>query len=327
MADGKPDFSGVWRWSPGRYGSDITVDLSPKDIQPWADDLMKRRQENLVKDDPSNMYCLPQGTRDNLFPVHLAKIIQTSPLLVILSENLTYRQIFLDGRGLPNDPNPAFMGYSVGHWEGETLVVESSGFNDRTWLDFAGHPHSEDLRIVERFRRPDLGHLEIRKTYQDSKIYARPWTIAIRADLAPDTELLEYVCNENERDRAHLVGTASDGIDAQSVVQLTPDVLSRYVGAYEYHLPENPAPLRILQITLNSGQLIVEGNRPLIPLSATSFALTRGAVRFDFIIGNQGAANEVVVQRTQGCGGSSGVAASFACGETAGQLRLIPEFT
>jgi hypothetical protein len=102
------------------------------------------------------------------------------------------------------------MGYSVGHWDGDTLVVESNGFNDRTWLDFGGHPHSEDLRITERIRRRDFGHIDIEETLSDPKIYARPWTIVIHAALITDTEILEFVCAENEKDVRHLVGKAAD---------------------------------------------------------------------------------------------------------------------
>src|ERR1043165_7440204 len=148
--DGKPDFSGLWRRNPGRYGTDVTLDLGGDGVQPWADALMKQRQHDLVKDDPANMRCLPQGPRWNLVPFHLVKIVQTPSLIVVLSEDMSYRQIFLDGRELPRDPNPTWSGYSVGRWDGDTLVVESAGFNDRGWLDFAGHPHTEALRVVER---------------------------------------------------------------------------------------------------------------------------------------------------------------------------------
>ena len=120
------------------------------------------------------------------------------------------RQIFTDGRSLPKDPNPAWMGYSVGRWEGETFVVESNGFNDRTTLDFIGHPHSEALRVTERFRRKDFGHIALQCTFDDPKAYRKPWTIAVEAGYVPDTELLEYVCNENEKDRGRLVGQIAD---------------------------------------------------------------------------------------------------------------------
>lgn len=116
------------------------------------------------------------------------------------------RQIFLDGRGLPRDPNPSWLGYSVGKWDGDTLVVDTIGFNDRTWLDIGGHPHSESLRITERFRRVDLGHLELRITIDDPKTFAEPFTVTKHPKLRADYEMLEYICNENERDSGHMVG-------------------------------------------------------------------------------------------------------------------------
>ena len=320
--DGKPDLSGVWRWNPGRYGNDVTLDLAPGEIQPWAEALAKERQETLAKDDPANMQCRPQGPRANLVPFNLAKVVQMPGLVVVMSEDMSFRQIFTDGRALPADPNPSWMGYSVGRWEGDTLVVESLGFNDRTWLDFIGHPHTEALRVTERWRRRDFGHIEIEKTFDDRGAYTRSWTIAVTAEFVPDTDLLEYVC-ENERDRAHLVGTASDGIDMTRVVTLAGDILSRYAGTYEYRLPESPDRLRALQLTLKDGHLFVDGNRALVPLSTTRFVLTRGAVRMDFVLDERGTPNSVVVHRVQGCGGSSGVAASVACGETAAEVTAV----
>ena len=133
----------------------------------------------------------------------MSKIIQTPSLIVILNPDLTYRQIFTDGRALETDANPSWMGYSVGHWEGDTLVVESAGFNDRTWLD-RGYPHTEALRAVERYRRADFGHLTLEVELHDPALYTAPWKATVEAQLAADTELLEYVCNENEKDRAHL---------------------------------------------------------------------------------------------------------------------------
>jgi hypothetical protein len=114
-----------------------------------------------------------------------------------------FRQVYTDGRKLPVDPQPAWLGYSVGKWEGDTLVVDSSGFNDRSWLDAYGHPHSEALRIQERFHRRDFGHMDLQLTIDDPKMYTRPFAIKVTEVLLPDTDILEYVC-ENETDRAHL---------------------------------------------------------------------------------------------------------------------------
>ena len=138
---------------------DIATDLKPGEVQPWAAALFAQRMSEFGKDDPSTIGCLPLGPR-HVTGGGLRKIVQTPALILILHEDLAYRQVFMDGRPLPTDPNPSFMGYSVGRWEGDTLVVESSGFNDRTWLDFGGHPHTEALRTTERYRRTSVGRIE-----------------------------------------------------------------------------------------------------------------------------------------------------------------------
>ena len=116
----------------------------------------------------------------------------------------------MDGRELPRDPNPSFMGYSVGHWVADTLVVETVGFNDTSWLDYGGHPHSEALKMTERITRTDFGHLAVDVRIEDSNYYRRAWTVPSRAELAADTGMLGYVCNENQKDEAHMIGKASD---------------------------------------------------------------------------------------------------------------------
>src|SRR5579862_1950772 len=137
------------------YSANITTDLAPKEILPWAEALSRQRLDDLGKDDPETIGCLPGGPR-HITGGGIRRIIQTPSIIAVVYEDLSYRQIFMDGRRLPEDPNPSWMGYSVGHWDGDTLVVESSGFNDRSWLDFAGHPHTESLRITEHFRRRDF---------------------------------------------------------------------------------------------------------------------------------------------------------------------------
>jgi hypothetical protein len=132
------------------------------------------------------------------------KLIQEPDLVVLLYETGPPRQIYLDGRKLPSDPNPSWMGYSIGQWDRDALVVESAGFNGKMWLDLAGHPTTEALRVTERFRRLDFGHLELALTIDDPKAYTKPWTATERLELSPDIDLLEFVCNENERDLKHL---------------------------------------------------------------------------------------------------------------------------
>ena len=290
-AEGKPDLSGIWQWSQFYYN--VAERLTPEDIQPWARELVARRMDNLAKDHPASFQCLPLGPRLNLYPPLLAKIIHTPTVLVLLSEGLTYRQIFLDDRTLPVDPNPAFMGYSIGRWAGDTLVIESAGFKDVTWLDQAGHPHTEALRVTERVRRPDVGHLEIEETLEDPAIYAKPLRVQVTADLVPDTELLEYVCNENERDVPHLIGTASD--DQKHAVEVPASILEKYVGTYVLGLPGTPTRTS-LEIALVDGALHLGGRR-LIPLSATTFG---GAANLQFFMDDSGRVTHMIVHTAGG---------------------------
>jgi hypothetical protein len=267
--DGKPDFSGVWGTDAGPSLFYIPGDLKPDEIKPWATDLVKRRNETFQRED-QQIRCLPEGPRFNHFPALPKKIVQTPNLIIVLSEDLTYRQIFLDGRRLPENPSPSFMGYSVGHWEGDTLVVESIGYKDATWLDFAGHPHSEALRLTERYRRLDFGHIEIQETFRDPDIYSRPLTVKVVATLVPDTDLLEYVCAENEKDRPRLIGTVTEERKTSKPVTVAREVLAQYVGSYDFRWPENPTVASVWPITMADGQLFLQG-APLVPVSDTEF--------------------------------------------------------
>ena len=212
-ADGKPDLSGIWTTKPG-YTGNIARDLKAGEIsfQPWAAEVYKHRQETQGKDDPQ-AYCVLSGVpREHVVPYPF-KILNTTTgtgpgtMIVIIYEALhSYRQIFMDGRKLPKDPNPTWMGYSVGRWEGDTLVVESSGFVDNNWLDNGGHMGTESMKLTERFRRRDYGHIDLQVTIDDPKAYTKPWTVNLEFNATPDSELIEYVCDENEKDIGHLVG-------------------------------------------------------------------------------------------------------------------------
>jgi len=217
-ADGRPDLSGVWETERGPASiADLgdPVPLEFLDIgarlqgglpyKPWAAQLVKTRSvENRISDPTS--YGLPIGlVRIHTFP-NPRKIIQVPGQLVILSEyNASYRQIFTDGRKLDPDPNPTWNGYSTGKWDGDVLVVQSTGFRDGLWLDGAGNPLTDAAKITERFRRPNFGQLEITITVDDPKAYTKPWTIILRQTLRLDTELMDYIVNENEKDRQHYV--------------------------------------------------------------------------------------------------------------------------
>ena len=202
--DGKPDFSGIWQAHDGRYLNNLAADGVEVPMQPWAAKLLRERQENQAKDRPSGE-CLPHSVTD--FDAHFTpkKLIQTPGVLVILFESYhSWRQIFTDGRALPESREPAWFGYSAGKWEGNTLVVDTVGLNEKTWLDDIGHPHSDALRIIERFRRPDFGHMVVQVTIDDPKAYTKPWTVSIPWEYVADTELLDWVC-ENNKDPEHIV--------------------------------------------------------------------------------------------------------------------------
>jgi hypothetical protein len=207
-ADGKPDLSGIYQAASAMYFQNMAAGLKPGEfpIQPWAAALAKSREEQNRKDDPYS-HCMPPAVPRINVANHPFKILQMPGLVAILYETSnTFRQIFVDGRPLPKDPQPTWLGYSVGKWEGDTLAVETNGFNDRNWLDGdKGHPLSDALRVTERFRRIDYGHLEIQVTIDDAKVYTKPFTIKESLNLLPDTELLENIC-ENEKDVDHLVG-------------------------------------------------------------------------------------------------------------------------
>jgi hypothetical protein len=173
---------------------------------PWAADAVQARRAENGKDDPFT-HCLP-GTPARIHTVPLLrKIVQTPGLLLFLSEaNASYRQIFTDGRPQPQDPNPSWNGYSIGHWQGDTLVVETNGFRDGQWLDRWGSPLTNEARMTETFRRVNFGTLEIELTLNDPKAYAKPWTVRLNQSIALNTDLMDWICLENEKDFPHLVG-------------------------------------------------------------------------------------------------------------------------
>jgi hypothetical protein len=231
-ADGKPDFSGVWEFVDAFRGQSGAGTTPPAGIgqggrpigpnqffdigsgikgglpfTPWAAALRKERTDNNNKDNP-DAHCLPLGLMQLHTHPQPRKMIQTPTLLLITYEaNSGLRQIFMDGRPLPgNDAEPWWYGYSIGHWEGDTLVVQTTGLRDDVWLDVEGSPLTGSGKVTERFRRPNFGHLEIEVTVEDPKAYTKPWTVRIADRIMLNTELLEFICNENERSDDHLVG-------------------------------------------------------------------------------------------------------------------------
>lgn len=208
-ADGKPDLSGVWQADGQTYFFDLSSGLKPGDVVPlpWAKALQEQREARQHGDDPLAR-CLPHGVpRINTNGIFPFKIVQNPGLVVILYEQLNlFRQVFMDGRKLADDLNPTWLGYSTGRWDGDTLVIDTRGFNDKTWLDTSkGHPATEALHVVERFRRPTFGTLDVVATIDDAKAYAKPWTTSTQhMRLQTGTDLLEFICGENEKDLSHL---------------------------------------------------------------------------------------------------------------------------
>jgi hypothetical protein len=236
-ADGKPDLSGIWLFRgagrpPGQPGGEPAGAPPPppppppasgppaatfrnigagfKDglpLQPWAAELLKQRMAENSKDNP-DAHCLPLGLMQLHTHPQPRKIIQTPGVVVILYEaQAGVRQIFTDGRPLPHDdPQPWWYGYSIGKWDGDTLVVETTGFRDDVWLDINGSPLTNTGKLTERFRRVNYGNLEIEVTVEDPKVYTKPFTVKVSQRIMPDTELIEFICAENDRSGPHMVG-------------------------------------------------------------------------------------------------------------------------
>ena len=288
-ADGKPDLTGVWRGAGPLYRFNIAQDLNPEDIQPWAEALFLKRVRDSRKDSPLAR-CLPVSVPFHNF-FDLTRFVQTPALIVILHEspNSPHRTVFTDGRDLPKDPNPTWLGYSVGRWEGDTMVITTAGFNDRGWLDSAGHPQTEALRITERLRRRDFGHMEFEITIDDPKAFTRPFTIKTERLLAADTDLLEDVC-ENESDGRHLSGDTG--------IRLSPQLLASYAGVYEL------APGREFTVAATGDLLFVRGlNEPKLPLlvqSDTKFMSTATPNGFEFVKDAQGRVTHLILQGAEG---------------------------
>jgi hypothetical protein len=211
LEDGTPDFSGIWFQDTNKFTRDIAADLGADAVpfQPWARALYEERATGAHSREDPDANCLPQGVPKISFVPAPWKVVQQPDLIVVIYEAFTlWRQIFMDGRRLADGANPTWLGYSTGHWDGDTLVVDSAGFNGKIWLDQLGKPTTEQLRVTERFRRTDFGHMEIEATIDDPGAYTRPWTVKQTYHLLPETELLEFICNENNQDLEHLPSSA-----------------------------------------------------------------------------------------------------------------------
>jgi hypothetical protein len=225
MSDGKPDLSGIWTTAepnrktakpddgPGNQ-ADITASRQMANIgvdlkgglpyQPWLVPIVKERHENLAKDDP-HIKCMPDNFLRAYGLPHLLKFVHSPRLLIVLNEmNAGYRQVFTDGRPLPKDPSPSWQGYSSAKWSGDTLVIDTIGIRNDTWIDWDGSVLTESAKVREEMRRPDFGHLEVRVTVDDPKAYTKPWTVTLKERIVPDTELVDEICLENEKSLQHM---------------------------------------------------------------------------------------------------------------------------
>ena len=261
-ADGRPDLSGLWS------GTAVIIRVPDEALTANSKALIHERRENYFKDRPA-FKCQPRGPETF---GSWRRIIQTPSIIAIVYDSLIYRLIFMDGRKLEADPERTWMGYSVGRWEGDTLVVDSFGFNDRTWLDARGLPHTEGLRTTERYRRPNLGQTQVELTVTDPAAFAKPWTVTYDLVFAPDTEMIEGVC---EGDQSHWIGRLSDV--EQGAITVAPLTLAKYVGVYSGLWGTRQ---RTVRIQLEGGTLfangILEENVRLVPHSETFFMGTDG---------------------------------------------------
>src|SRR5579863_7862355 len=284
-ADGKPDLSGIWQAGrAGQYGYDYDVaqNLPAGSVTPWAESVREQRVQDFRKDSPLAQ-CRPVSIPFLNFR-GLSRIVQTPGVVVILYEspNSLHRTILTDGRELPGQMSPTWLGYSVGHWEQDTLVVNTAGFNDKGWLDVGGVPQTESLRLTERYRRRDFGHLELEVTFDDPKTFAKPFTLRMEKTLTPDTEIIEDVC-ENERDSSHL----------ESGVKVAPPILAKYAGTYQIGTG------REVVVTVAGDQLSIEDSaspldRLFVARSQTRFLSSVSQAVVEFFEDSQGAVTHFV---------------------------------
>lgn len=269
-ADGHPDLTGLWR-AAGESG-DLHDETK---LQAWARESMAAHERIYYRDGPQ-MQCMPGGPGYIVGGPggggSLRQIVQSPSVIAMIYGDLTSRQVFTDGRTLEEDPLPIWSGYSVGHWEGDTLVVESNGYNDKTWLHASGLEHTEQLRITERYRRNDFGHMEVEVTYDDPGAFLEPLHSVIEMEYAADDVMLEIVCNEStEGGTKHWVGDKVSDARA-SAVEVDPSILANYVGTYKGIWLEYPTTV---EVELDDGTLFLSRNgeapQELIPQSDTSF--------------------------------------------------------
>ena len=286
-ADGHPDLTGLWR--PERVTSDLR---DRSNFQPWVNALFDERENTYFADSP-RFRCLPAGP-DNLTSSSnsygLRRILHHPSMIAMLFNDGTYRQIFTDGRQLEPDPLPTWVGYSVGRWEGDTLVVESNGYNDKTWLA-RGISHTERLRITERYHRSDFGHMQVEVTYEDPDALESPLRAVIEMDFAADEVMLETVCAEAYGGEQGNWSTEVIERD-ETIIKVAPEILAKYVGTYSGMYLRNHVTV---EVTLEDGELLLQKNNGaksrLVPQSDTTFLLSGWG--YVFTVEGDGMATEI----------------------------------
>ena len=288
-ADGHPDLTGLWR--PERVTSGLR-DRSK--LQPWVRSLLDERARTYFADNP-RYRCLPSGPENLTVGSNsygLRQILQHPTMLVMLYNDGTYRRIFMDGRELESDPLPTWVGYAVGRWDGDTLVVDSNGYNDKTWLG-RGISHTSQLRITERYERSDLGHMRVDVTYEDPGALEEPLHAVIEMDLAADEVMLETVCAEAYGGEQGSWTSQVEERDDTSV-EVAPEILARYVGTYGGMYLRNSVNI---EVTLEDGELFMQKNNAarqrLIAKSETSFLQGGGGFGYVFTVDEDGVATTI----------------------------------
>ncbi len=298
-ADGHPDLTGLWR-SVGA-GAELFDHTS---VQAWARTSMAESESRYYEDGP-HFRCLPTGPGSLIYSGEggYRRIVQNPAVIAILNVDLSYRQIFMDGRELEPDPLPTWMGYSVGRWEGDTLVVESKGFNDKTWLHRQGLAHTESLRITERYRRVDFGHMQLDISYEDPGTFDTPLQVTVALEFATDDEMLESVCNEAPQGNSiNWVGEKVADAEA-TTVNVDVEILAKYTGTYQGYWLDNPITV---EVTLEDGALFLSRNgsekSELIAQSETTFVCgtCRWGQPYVFTSEDDGMATEVAEVQVSG---------------------------
>jgi hypothetical protein len=275
-ADGRIDLSGLWKNAGGdRYYNNVAADLQVRDIAPSAHALFIKRQLEFARDG-MDAQCLPLGPAYLTAQYREFRIVQSPTVIVFAYSDGMHREIFLDGRTLEPNPNPSWMGYAVGRWDGDVLVVDSNGYTERSWLDGGGHPHTEDLRITERYTRRSVGHMDVRVTMTDPTLYAKPITVTTPIRLMADTEMLEAVCENSSATRARI-----SAVKPAVPFDVPAATLSRYVGTYD---TESGGRKHVVTISRDGADLWLDydatGKELLIAVSPTQFVWDGAHVEF-----------------------------------------------